>query len=77
MERNPSLEAERFSASRDIPRILWDPKAHQRIHKGLPTVLILSQINPVYTKSHVAFHFLRHTEGPFQVRDFVIRLVAS
>ena len=33
MEESPSLEANWFSASQVIPRILWNPKVHYRIHK--------------------------------------------
>ena len=49
MQHSPPWKANRFSASQDIPRNLWNLKVHYRIHKCPPTVLILCQIDSVHT----------------------------
>jgi len=47
MEQSSSWEANWFSASQEIPRILGNPKVHYRIHKCPPAVPIPSQLDPV------------------------------
>ena len=51
MERSPSWEANLFSASQEILRILCYPNVHRRVYKSPLPLPIPSQINPVHAHS--------------------------
>ena len=47
MVQSPSLEANWFETSQEIPRVSQNPKVHYRTHKRPPPVSILDQPKPV------------------------------
>jgi len=55
-EQIPSSEADRFSASQEIPHILWNLNVHYRIHKCPPPVPIVSHFHLVHA---LTSHFLK------------------
>jgi hypothetical protein len=78
MKQSPSWKTNRFSASQKIPRILWNPNVHYRIHKCPPTVPILSHLDPVHTstssfqKTHLSITLpstLRYPMWSISLRD--------
>ena len=48
MEQSPSWVANRFSASQEIPHVLWNPKVHYHIHNWLPPVPILIAVETIF-----------------------------
>ena len=54
MEQSPSWKANYLLASQGIPHICWNPKVHHRVHKILPPVPILRQINPFHASWNYA-----------------------
>jgi len=57
MQQSPR-EANRFSASQEIPRILWNPMVHYGIHKCPSPVPILSHVYSVHTPRTTSWRFI-------------------
>ena len=56
MEQSLLWEVNRFWASQEIPRILWDSKVQYHVYKCPPPVHTLSEISPAHA---AASHFLK------------------
>ena len=71
MQQSLSWEANWFAASQEISCILWNLKVYYCIHKCLPLVPILSQLDPVHSttlhilKIHLNIIFLGLPSGLF------------
>ena len=51
MQQSLSWEANRFSASKETPRILWKTKVHHRVHNSTTPVCIPSQMKQVRSQT--------------------------
>jgi len=78
MERSPSWEADRPSASQEIPSILWNPNIHYCLYNSSPDqsermiALVQSSLPPNsrYLRPSVRMHQSRRTDVKFDARDF-------
>jgi hypothetical protein len=61
MQQNPSLEANMFSVSKEIPRISRKPKVHHSIHNSRPNVPAHAQMPLLEHQLHSCpnFHVTR------------------
>jgi len=80
VELRPSLEANRFESSQEIPTILWNRDVYSRIHNSPPNFRILSEVDPVHNTTYqfMKIHFIIII--PFSLRlhsDVLIRVFTT
>jgi hypothetical protein len=63
MEQSPSWEANRFSASQELPSILWYPNDHCRVDRTRHLYLVLSHIKVYYWLNSPGFEFRQRQES--------------
>jgi hypothetical protein len=70
MEQSPSWEFNRFAASQEIPRILYNPKVHYRIHK-CPATCPYPEPAQSSPYPNILLRCIGRTKVSIQVRGFV------
>ena len=58
MEQSPSCETDKFSASQEIPHVLWDPKVSYRIHKCPHLIIAIFIIYFVFLVNYYPDYFV-------------------
>lgn len=76
-EQSASSDTDSHSAGQKIPRLLWKPKAHWRVHKYPLLVPLLSQMNPISSRYVLLLPFQRPGSlpcGPLQLFRRIFRI---